>query len=1469
MSMLACAKLRLCSARSLFALLVGIAVAAAAQAAQPPSVVPPAYKENSPITPGFGVTGVCDTKTLTTIAGAETDCDVTTSAFVSTDPCGFSHFQNLAWMGPSGGVGTNQVPYWTSTVQRQQTINGAGCNPQGTGPWTTLGTAQINGVCPSGYVLGWGLKDAFGSAHGDQCLTQENIKERDPGCPLCHAGDPIDPSSGNNFQAVTDYRGTGPFPLVFTRTYNSLLAIEIHSASNYSTNENLGVGWTTSAGGHLFATQMPPNPLPCIDTATNIIYTCMDSVIGTAPLQVTIWHADGGQDWFTLQNPPSPLAAGIVFPNQQLAKGALVTVNLSPPYSGVGFLYTRNDGYKELYDGGGNLLVVTNPGGLSQSYHYNAGGQLTAITDPAGRQLTFTYDTSGRVSTMTNPAGGVYTYTYDTFSRLSTVKYPDNSVLTYVWNSLNSAKFTLVGITDENNSSFATWGYDSTTLKATSAYNGVSTLKANNVTIHYNTDGSADVTEPNALVRHLTFTNINGKDLLSTESQPCVDCSEKYQSFSYDANGFLTSETDFDGNVTQFTHDASGLETSRTEAYGTADARTISTTWDPVLRQPTHIAEPGRTTDYTYDTVGRMLTKTVTDTATSVARTTTYTYNTQGLLANVDGPRTDVGDVTTYGYTTSGDLNSITNALGQVTQITTRDLNGYPTTIIDPNGVTTTLTYDARQRLLTKTVNGVETTSFTYDLAGELTKVTLPDSSFLQYAYDTAHRVTSVTDNLGNKLVYTLDKLGNRTTEQTKDTGGTVRRTMSRVYDSLNNLQKTIGGQSQTTVYTNDNMGNPTTVTDPMTNATTQVFDALNRLQSVTDPASGVTTYNENALDQTTDVTDPRGLNTHYDYDAFGDLTEQDSPDTGATTYTYDLAGNRLTKTDAASITATYTYDALNRLTSISYPDTSKNVTYTYDAGTYGKGHLTGIADASGTTSYTYDAYGNLIQKVAVEGGHTFTVGYSYDLANRLSSITYPDGMVVTYTRNSIGQITGVTENSSSVASSITYKPFGPISGLTYGNGLVETRTYDQDYRLTGISIPAVQGLTFGYNANDDVTGITDSIRTANTQTLGYDNLNRLTTATSGTGGYGSQTYTYDADGNRTSLINSAGTSTYTLDTVSNQLQSISGAVSITYAYNAMGALDSDGTNQNTYADTERLDTVTNISTSATVASYVYNGLGQRTGKTTSAGTSLFVYDEEGKLLGEYDGSGNLVQEHIWLADRPIGVVNSTTLYYVQTDQLGVPRIVTDSSHATVWVWNSDPFGNATPTGSLTYNLRLPGQYFDSETGHIYNYYRDYDLGTGRYIESDLVGIESDLNTYRYVLDNPVGLIDPYGLYKVKGAQVPDPWAVNLSLWVFIVCTENCMREQLTITATTNDHTTGAHARGTGIDFTLPEGGSGANKAICCAEKCGAMYVQDEYHYPSPHATGPHIHAQLDPGAGGARGTGRHPQPKCDKCNGG
>lgn len=311
-----------------------------------------------------------------------------------------------------------------------------------------------------------------------------------------------------------------------------------------------------------------------------------------------------------------------------------------------------------------------------------------------------------------------------------------------------------------------------------------------------------------------------------------------------------------------------------------------------------------------------------------------------------------------------------------------------------------------------------------------------------------------------------------------------------------------------------------------------------------------------------------------------------------------------------------------------------------------------------------------------------------------------------------------------------------------------ETATPQQDKRrilgrITGISIPCTQGLTFGYNANDDITGITDSISASNTQTLGYDSLNRLTSATSGTGGYGSQSYTYDADGNRTQTILAGVTTTYTPDVADNRLASLSGGSSANYSYDSNGNTLADAAHTYQFDDTNRFTTVD----SGATGTYSYNGLGQRVSKTTASSTSLFVYDESGRLLGEYDGSGGLIQEHIWLGDRPVGVISTTGLNYVHTDRLDSPRRITDGAHSVVWNWTSDPFGNNSPTGGITYNLRFSGQYFDTEAGHTYNYMRDYDPTTGRYTESDPIGLAGGINTYTYADENPIAYDDSTGQF--------------------------------------------------------------------------------------------------------------------------
>jgi RHS repeat-associated protein len=236
------------------------------------------------------------------------------------------------------------------------------------------------------------------------------------------------------------------------------------------------------------------------------------------------------------------------------------------------------------------------------------------------------------------------------------------------------------------------------------------------------------------------------------------------------------------------------------------------------------------------------------------------------------------------------------------------------------------------------------------------------------------------------------------------------------------------------------------------------------------------------------------------------------------------------------------------------------------------------------------------------------------------------------------------------------------------------------------------------------------------------------------------------------------------------------------YSYDAAGHTATYGGLSFTYNAAGRLIGAVNGSTTS---SYVYNALGQRVEKTTGAGTTMFLYDESGHLLGEYDGTGNAIEEIVWLGDIPVATVRQEacglSIFYIHTDHLNTPRRITRRSTSdVVWSWDSDPFGATAPNenpsglGSFSFNLRFPGQFYDAETGLNYNYFRDYDPATGRYVESDPSGLNGGVNTYAYVAGNPVSWIDPYGLlpgdpFGSSGEAAADalnyinPWSIILN----------------------------------------------------------------------------------------------------------
>jgi RHS repeat-associated protein len=856
------------------------------------------------------------------------------------------------------------------------------------------------------------------------------------------------------------------------------------------------------------------------------------------------------------------------------------------------------------------------------------------------------------------------------------------------------------------------------------------------------------------------------------------------QTFSYtDTNGYnfmLSGVQDPRGNVSALTVDtAKQRPTAITEAQGTGVARTTDITWHSQFDLPTHEERQGLDIDYTYDASGQVLSRTETDTTTHTApystngqtRTTSYTWNSDGRLLTVNGPRppdsSSNDDIVTFAYDTDGNQLSMTDGLGHVTQYGSHDANGRPGTMTDMNGVVTEFTYNGRGRVLTMNVKHPSNssldalTTMEYDEEGRVTGITRPATDKIIFDYNLAGLLTSMRAASGERIDYEHDAMGNVTKETVKRTNGTASRTTVRTFDSLGRMLSETLGPRRVTRWAYDANGNATTLTNPLNNATTQAFDALDRLITTVAPDGGTTSLVHDEKDGVVENSDPKSVVTTFVRNGFGDVIQEVSPDRGTSTYWYDAAGSMTKSQDGRGQIVDYSYDILGRLSQkVPQGLTGETVSYSWDtgglSGSYGVGRLGAITDASGTTQFKYDNRGNmLVQQQAIGSSATAQLVYAYDLGDRITQLTYPSGRIMQYGRDSKGRVSTVQTKASSsvgswtgIADTFTYEPFAAVKSFALGNGLSVANDWGNDGRLASRRLYQTSGgmnlswLSYAYDANDNVTAIADNLDDANSIFYGYDKNDRLvqTALTVGSPTSASDTYSYTTGTNRLASIgNGAGTRSIGYDGRGNTAtESRPGSISASASYDGYGRLTG-------YSRTD-----------VGTFSFLYNGRDDRVSMTNGVGTRRFIYDPDGRVLGEYGVSAADVKaEFIWALPQvandetfggddgaggymPLVVATPDSggmivLNWMHGNHLGVPLIATNA------------LGSAATTPNDYQAPGFPGQ-SRIVADLYYNRYRDFDPTTGRYIQADPIGLDGGQNSYVYAENNPTVYVDPLGL---------------------------------------------------------------------------------------------------------------------------
>lgn len=827
----------------------------------------------------------------------------------------------------------------------------------------------------------------------------------------------------------------------------------------------------------------------------------------------------------------------------------------------------------------------------------------------------------------------------------------------------------------------------------------------------------------------------------------------------------------------------------------------------------------------------------------STTKSIDYTYYSDatqpnyGLVNTVDGPKVGTGDKVTYTYDDFGNLTNQSQKINGV--IRTISYVGYnnfaqPERIINPNGLVQLFSYNADGTVNTE-INGPggstgaisgQTKKYTYNNLKQVVSETSPDGEVTSYSYDLIGRLSVI--RLPNKstIVYHYSANGIIESEIYSTSNNNEVLVKNNIVGINGRIDRTYSGYDRNKLYTNyyyDRNGNIENSTTVGGISEYWAYDALNRLKTHTDGMGKVDTKDYDINDNIISAKDALNAGSYpLSYRNGNVLTQEINSDFGIKTYAYNEADQ---PTQRMHVDRKCNYNSIDEIgrygafvcasnSGTTPSEYQVNDNYTYDQSRFGRlDKVSSSVEYDVNTYYSYDVYDRITQKrqenllwyVSAENKN-LTVNYSYSLGGKQTRTTLPSGRVIDYNYNlSEGTLTGISLNNSPLIRNITYDGANRVTSWLWGGS---NASYNISY-IANISLINTifnkdnngtinYSLTYGYDNDSRITSINRN--NGLNDIYKYDNANRLTLESRFNGNTAVYTvgYGYDANGNRNSL-----------STTGTHLQP---AASASYAYsgNKLTSFNKDGIAQ-------ALNYTANAELAFGPYSAAYDNGGRRKADHAAnfyyfmnynhkneritrgmssnipASAVQYIYDENSHLIGEYSGSTPIV-EYVWMGDTPIAAIYgsgaTTKIYYIITDHLNTPRRLVDSSNqAIAWSWDSTAFGLGNPTGSITFNLRFPGQYYDVGTNQFYNHNRFYNPELGRYMEPDPIGREGGLNPYAYAGSNPVMNSDASGLQStgqwlddqaMRAADVvnnnPSFWnQVNLFKWSFTNVTWNVL----------------------------------------------------------------------------------------------